>query len=212
MTDYTSLIPATSALVVIDIQADFVDGAMPVPGTKDVLPALERVIKAFRTAQRPIAHVIRFYEPGGSDVDTVRRASIEAGAVVAAPGTPGAQIPAQLTGGRTVDLDHRALLDGGLQHLGPREVVMFKPRWSAFHRTALNAWLEELDVDSVVVAGCNLPNCPRATLFDAAARDYRTAVVTDATSQVTAERLADLRLIGVNLFTVAELESLLTAR
>ncbi|PWJ54935.1 Nicotinamidase-related amidase [Quadrisphaera granulorum] len=210
MTDYTSLNLARCALVVIDVQADFVDGAMPVPGTAELLPVFERLVQAFRAAERPIAHVIRFYEPGGSDVDTVRRASIEAGAVVAAPGTAGSRIPARLTDGHDVELDHRTLVAGGLQHLGPQEVVMFKPRWSAFHRTALQTWLEQHAVDSVVVAGCNLPNCPRATLFDAAARDYRTAVVTDAVSQVTEERLADLRLIGVNLVTTSELEELLS--
>lgn len=209
MTDYTSLHLERSALVVIDIQTDFVDGAMPVPGTEAALPALERLLDAFRAAGRPVAHVIRFYEPGGSDVDTVRRASVEAGAVVAAPGTAGSLIPARLTGGRVVELDHSALMTGEPQHLGPREVVLYKPRWSAFHRTGLERWLTEQRVDSVVVAGCNLPNCPRATLFDAAERDLRTALVTDATSQVTAERLADLQLIGVNLLTTAELESLL---
>ncbi|MBC3763601.1 cysteine hydrolase family protein [Quadrisphaera oryzae] len=209
MTDYTSLHLERSALVVIDIQTDFIDGAMPVPGTEAALPALERLLDAFRAAGRPVAHVIRFYEPGGSDVDTVRRASVEAGAVVAAPGTAGSLIPARLTGGRVVELDHSALLAGEPQLLGPREVVLYKPRWSAFHRTGLERWLAEQRVDSVVVAGCNLPNCPRATLFDAAERDLRTALVTDATSQVTAERLADLQLIGVNLLTTAELESLL---
>lgn len=50
---------------------------------------------------------------------------------------------------------------------------------------------------TVVVAGCNLPNCPRATLFDASERDFRTVLVTDAVSGVTVERLADLERIGV---------------
>ena len=31
-----------------------------------------------------------------------------------------------------------------------------------------------LGVDTIVVAGCNLPNCPRATLFEASERDFRT--------------------------------------
>lgn len=62
----------------------------------------------------------------------------------------------------------------------------------------------------MVVAGCNLPNCPRATLFDASERDYRAVVVEDATSQVTPERLHDLRLIGVNISDVASVEKELT--
>lgn len=37
---------------------------------------------------------------------------------------------------------------------------MYKPRWSAFHATQLDSWLQSEKVDTVVVAGCNYPNCP----------------------------------------------------
>ena len=56
----------------------------------------------------------------------------------------------------------------------------------------------------MLVAGCNLPNCPRATLFDATERDFRAGVVTDAVSQVAPDRLADLAQIGVQQVTVDE--------
>jgi nicotinamidase-related amidase len=82
---------------------------------------------------------------------------------------------------------------------------LFKPRWSAFHRTPLEAWLRARDVTTVVVAGCNLPNCPRASLFDASERDFRTVLVKDAVSQATDERLEDLSRIGVNLVGVDEI-------
>ncbi|MDM7854962.1 cysteine hydrolase family protein [Cellulomonas alba] len=209
--DHTSLHVDRAALVVIDVQTDFVDGSATVPGTAEVLPRLAQLIRAFRAAGRPVAHVVRLYVPGSADVDTVRRAAVEGGAQIVAPGTPGAQIPAVLTGGAAVELDAGLLLAGGLQELGAREVVVGKQRWSAFHRTGLDAWLAAQDVDSVVVAGCNLPNCPRATLFDASERDYRTALVVDATSQTTPERLADLTLIGVNLVTTDELAARLLA-
>jgi hypothetical protein len=45
---------------------------------------------------RPIVHVVRFYEPGDDDVDLPRRAQILAGQHMAAPGTDGSQIPAEL--------------------------------------------------------------------------------------------------------------------
>jgi nicotinamidase-related amidase len=38
-----------------------------------------------------------------------------------------------------------------------------KPRWGAFYETPPHALLHELGVDTVIVAGCNLPNCVRAT-------------------------------------------------
>lgn len=54
-------------------------------------------------------------------------------------------------------------------------------------------------LDTIVVAGCNLPSCPRATLFDATERDFRSVLVVDAVSQLSDERLTDLEAIGVRL-------------
>lgn len=210
--DYTAIEWSTSALLIIDVQNDFVDGAMPVEGTKEILPQLAGVIAAFRTARRPIAHVIRLYVPGGSDVDLVRRRDIEGGLQAAAPGSSGAAIPISLTQDRSVELDTDYLLAGSPQLLSDDEAIFYKPRWSAFFRTDLLEWLTGRGVTSVVVAGCNLPNCPRATLFDASERDLRAALVADATSQVTQERLADLALIGVHTCTAREIQAALLGR
>lgn len=87
---------------------------------------------------------------------------------------------------------------------------MFKPRWSAFHRTQLEQWLRGEGCDTVLVAGCNLPNCPRATLFDASERDFRTALATDAVSQISDERLADLARIGVRHYSTADVVAALS--
>jgi len=195
----------SSALVVIDVQTEFVSGAMTVPGTADRIPALSRLVSAFRTAGRPIVHVVRLYVPGGTDTDLPRRAEILAGREVAAPGSDGSQIPAELLPAGA-QLDPELLLAGGFQEVGPAEHIVFKPRWSAFYRTELEQHLRERGVSTVVVAGCNLPNCPRATLFDASERDYRAVIVEDATSQVTQERLHDLTLIGVIVTDVASVE------
>jgi nicotinamidase-related amidase len=108
-------------------------------------------------------------------------------------------------------LDYAALLSGEMQSIGVREVVLFKPRWSGFYRTALEDWLRQQGCDTVVVAGCNLPNCPRATLFDASERDFRAVLITDAVSQASDERLADLERIGIHLFTTqAAIDALAT--
>ncbi|OBJ67874.1 isochorismatase family cysteine hydrolase [Mycobacterium sp. 1274756.6] len=204
MIDYTGPQWDTAALLVIDLQRDFLDdGVAPIPGTSAVVPAVATLAAAFRAARRPIAHIVRLYEPGGSDVDLPRRGAIEAGARIAAPGTDGAEIAAGVAPPAT-QLDAATLLAGGVQPVGEREVVVFKPRWSAFHRTGLANWLAQHDCDTVVVAGCNLPNCPRATLFDGSERDLRTVLVTDAVSQTSPERLADLAGIGVSLRTAVE--------
>lgn len=185
----------TAALVVIDLQRDTLPGgALTVAGTDEIVERVVRLVEAFRAAGRPIVHVVRLYE--GSDVDPPRRAAVEGGAALFAPGTEGAEVaPGVLPDGAA--LDPALLLAGAPQIVGTDEIVLYKPRWSAFYRTDLDAWLRDRDVDTVVVAGCNLPNCPRATLFDASARDYRGVIVPDATSRATRERVADLALIGV---------------
>ena len=65
-----------SALVLIDVQNDFVDGTALVEGTAERIETIARLAAAFRAAGRPI---VRLYVPGGSDVDPPRRAAIEAG-------------------------------------------------------------------------------------------------------------------------------------
>jgi nicotinamidase-related amidase len=187
----------SSALLVIDVQVDFLDGgAWTIAGTSDRLPRMAALAAVYRSAARPIVHVVRLYD--GDDVDLVRRAALRAGARMVRPGSPGAQIAPQLLPDPELALDSGTLLAAELQTVGDNEVVMWKPRWSAFHRTPLDDHLRRLGVDTVVLAGCNFPNCPRATLFDASQRDYRVVVVEDATSGVTPERLADAVALGVH--------------
>src|SRR5690349_4881855 len=93
MPDYVTPHWRNAALVVIDLQADFLDdGVAPIPGTLAIVPKAARLASAFRAAGRPIAHVVRLYEPGGSDVDLPRRSAVESGAQIAAPDSPGSQI------------------------------------------------------------------------------------------------------------------------
>lgn len=204
MTDYTEPHWAAAALIVIDLQRDTLDGApLEIPGTSAVLPQVRTLVGSFRAAGRPIAHVVRLYVPGDSDVDLPRRKIVEDGGRILAPGTNGAQI-AEGVLPEGIGLDSPLLLSGAPQPVGPKEVILYKPRWSAFHRTSLESWLTAQGCDTVVVAGCNLPNCPRATLFDASERDLRAVLVTDAVSQATVHRLADLELIGVRLMSTAD--------
>lgn len=203
MADYTQPHWDRSALVVIDFQKDFLDeGVAAIPGTTAVGPNVSSLVQAFRNESRPVVHVVRLYQPGSSDIDPPRRDSIEKGTEVVAPGTEGSQVADGVLP-RAVRLDADLLLTGKAQELGPGEVVIFKPRWSAFHRTELESLLREQGCDTVVVTGCNLPHCPRATLFDASERDFRAALVHDAVSQTSPERLADLERIGVTLHSTS---------
>jgi len=201
---------AHSALIVIDTQVDFVDGgASPIPGTSEVLPVIRRLLSVYRAARRPIVHVVRLYE--GEDVDLPRRALIASGAQLVRPGSPGSQIVPTLLPSGAGDLDHARLLGGEMQRLAESEWAMWKPRWGAFHRTPLHVHLKTLDVSTVVLAGCNYPNCPRATVYGASERDYRVLVVADAISGIRADHLDEAARMGVAQATSDEIGMQLAA-
>lgn len=199
---YTEPRLETSALIVIDMQRDFLDdAACPIPGTDAVVPRIVNLLTAFRDARRPIVHVVRIYREDGRNVDLCRRALVEGGAKVVRPGDDGVEIASPLT---RVRLDTDRLIAGELQPAGDREWIMYKPRWGAFFQTPLDAHLRSLGVSTVVVAGCNFPNCPRTSIYEASERDYRAAIVTDAVSGIYERGLTELRNIGVATLTTDE--------
>ncbi len=195
-----------TALLTIDTQRDFTLPGAPaqIAGTADVLPAMARLLAAFRAAGRPVVHVVRLYETDGANVDLCRRELIAGGKRIVAPGSDGAELADDLKPDATVRLDAPRLLAGAVQPLGPDEWAMYKPRWSAFYATPLAAHLRDLGVTTVVVCGCNYPNCPRATLYDASNHDFRVVFVTDATSGVYDQGLRELTGIGVALHRTDE--------
>ena len=195
-----------AALVTIDTQQDTLDGQpFEVPGTSAALPEMRRLAEAFRTAGRPIVHVVRLYRPDGSNVDPCRRRAVEEGARLVLAGSPGAEPAPGLLPADAPRLDTPLLLAGGIQHVGPGEVVIYKPRWGAFFQTPLEAHLRALGVSTLVFAGCNFPNCPRASIYEASERDFRIVLAEDATSGLYERGKDELRTIGIVLMNAAEL-------
>ena len=74
-------------------------------------------------------------------------------------------------------------LCGRLQQIGSMEWIMYKSRWGAFYSTLLEEHLCSLAINTVIIAGCNFPNCPRSTIHQASERDFRIILAKDATSQ-----------------------------
>jgi nicotinamidase-related amidase len=203
---------ATAALVTIDVQTDTLDGRpLEIPGTSAAVPAIARLAGAFRAAGRPIVHVVRLYVADGSNAERSRRALVRGPVPVLRPGTPGRALAAGVAPEGAPDLDDDLLLAGGLQPLGPGEVVMYKPRWGAFHRTPLDDHLRDQGVTTLVFAGCNYPNCPRMSIYEASERDYRIVLADDATSGVDDRARAEMVNIGVFCTPVAEVAAALAA-
>ncbi|MBB6733167.1 cysteine hydrolase family protein [Cohnella zeiphila] len=188
-----------SALVTIDVQNDFSLPGAPaeVQGTHEILPALRRLLEAYRTARLPIVHVIRLYKEDGSNVDLCRREAIERGARIVAPGSDGAELVDVIKPEPSVRLDADELLSGHFQRIGPNEWIVYKPRWGAFYRTDLELFLRERGISTLTFCGCNFPNCPRTSIYEASERDFRVVLAADAVSGVYERGLRELAGIGV---------------
>jgi len=77
---YTRAELAASALITIDTQRDTLDGRpLEIPGTTAVLPAIRKLLDAWRRERLPVIHVVRIYKRDGSNVDLCRRDAVEAG-------------------------------------------------------------------------------------------------------------------------------------
>jgi nicotinamidase-related amidase len=196
---------ASAALITIDVQRDTLDGApLEVPGTSAALPAMAALSEAFREAGRPIVHIVRLYEPDGSNVDLCRRHAVEKGARYLTPGAQGSQLAGPLLPAGVLALDHELLLAGGIQIVGEREVIIYKPRWGAFYQTPLEQHLRERQVGTLVFCGCNYPNCPRTSVYEASERDFRLLLARDAVSGLYERGERELSAIGVTLMSTSE--------
>lgn len=202
---YTDPDFAAAALITIDTQRDVLDGGpLEIPGTSAALESMRLLAQEFRRAGRPIVHIVRLYEPDGSNVDLCRRRAVQNGARILATGTPGSQLAVELAPSPDLTLDCALLLDGGVQPLGPGEVVIYKPRWGAFYRTPLEDHLREQGVTTIVFCGCNFPNCPRSSIYEASERDFRVVLARDAISRLYERGESELANIGVRMMSTAE--------
>jgi nicotinamidase-related amidase len=193
------------ALITIDVQRDTLEGQpLAIAGTAAMIPRLSRLVEAFRRHSLPVIHVVRLYKPDGSNADPCRRAAIESGEHMLLADSPGSELVAAITPTR-VSLDSRLLLGGQLQPIGPREHVMYKPRWGAFFNTPLESHLRGQGVTSIAIVGCNFPNCPRSSIYEASERDFRIVVVRDAISGIYAKGLRELASIGARPLRTREL-------
>jgi nicotinamidase-related amidase len=211
VSDYVSPQFDSIALVSIDVQRDLLDGEeQEVVGTSAAARVIVDLRDAFRRIGAPIVHVVRLYREDGSNADACRRGPIEEGLKLVIAGSSGAEIAEGLVP-QGVALDIECLLAGEVQELGPDEVAIYKPRWGAFYNTPLEAHLRRLGVSSLAFCGCNFPNCPRASIYEASERDFRVAVVEDAVSGLYDRGRDELRAIGARLMTGAEIAASLRA-
>jgi nicotinamidase-related amidase len=182
------------------MQRDVLDGgALTIPGTTEALPQMAVLARCFREHAAPIVHIVRLYERDGSNADICRRGLLEGGAPILHPGAEGSQVARELLGDAELRLDDELLLAAGVQRLSEHEVAIYKPRWGAFYDTPLHDHLRELGCSTLVFCGCNFPNCPRTSIYEASERDFRVVLVRDAISGLYERGERELQNIGVHV-------------
>ena len=72
-------------------------------------------------------------------------------------------------------------------------------------QTPLEDHLKHLGITTTVFAGCNFPNCPRASIYEASERDFRVVLVSDAVSGLYDRGELEMRNIGASVLTTEEL-------
>ena len=133
-------------------------------------------------------------------MDNCRRELIENENIIAEPYSKGADLVKEIKPKDADELKYEELLEGEIQTISNIEWVLYKPRWGAFYQTKLDEFLKnELDINTLISTGCNFPNCPRTSIYEASERDFRIIMVEDAMSGVYVKGLEELKNIGVNV-------------
>jgi nicotinamidase-related amidase len=212
MIKYTNPNFASSAVITIDTQHDTLDGQpLEIPGTSAAIPKIRRILDVYRKKKMPIVHIVRIYKKDGSNADLCRREAIEKGAKILLEGSSGCELASAMFQDKKIKLDVDLLLSGKIQEISDYEVIIYKPRWGAFYNTPLESYLRFLGVDTLIFLGCNFPNCPRTSIYEASERDFRILLVEDAVSGLYPKGKKEMQNIGVKVVDTQSIEDAINA-
>jgi nicotinamidase-related amidase len=160
--------PDATALVIIDMQNDFVlpDAELSTPRAMDLIPVIAGFADACRERGFPVVYTREMHRPGLEDF------GIEW--VFEPPhcleGTTGSDIVA------------------GLEPKDKDFVVLSKRRYDAFLGTELDLLLRGLKVENLIFAGVCTDICVLSSVLTARNLDYRCFVLADAVDATSAQR------------------------
>lgn len=172
------LVAARTALVLIDLQRDFLDAdgylaamGYDLAGVRAALPNVARLLAEARRAGLTVVHTRQGHRPDLADLPPHRAALVASGLLaVGKPGPLGRFLVRGEPGFAIVDAV--APVDG--------EPVIDKTANSAFSGTDLETVLRVRGVQCLIVAGITTDVCVHSTLRDATDRGYECLLATDA--------------------------------
>lgn len=191
-----SFVPASTALLAIDMQRDFLDAegyaaraGLDINRLRGAIPGVARLLAAARATGLTIIHTREANAPDLSDVPPAfLAATTRAGARVGSPGPLGRLLIRGEAGSAIVD------------ELAPlaSEVAIDKPGFSAFEGTALGAMLAARGIRTLILCGITTEVCVSSTLRTAIDRGFNCITVSDACASAFPElHAAALQMIEV---------------
>lgn len=185
--------PARAALIVIDMQRDFLEpggfGAAlgnDVSLVQAIVPTVRALLDAARAAGLIVIHTRECHRPDLSDCPPAKRDRGDPALRIGDPGPMGRILIAGEPGAEIVS-ELAAL---------PGETVIDKPGKGAFYATGLGDLLAELGITQLIFAGVTTEVCVQTTMREANDRGFNCLLAEDATASYFPEfRRATLDMI-----------------
>ncbi len=197
------LIPATTALINVDMQRCFVEGSpLASPDGPALVGRLNRLISTCRATGALVAHTRGWMAKDGSNLG------------VMAELVPPFIVELYTEGSPTAEL-HPAL------DVAPNDLIVNKTRYGAFHGTDLAHQLRSRSIETVIISGIATNICCETTAREAAQHDFRVVFLSDGTATkemngVAADdlqqaTLASLGMVFAQIATIDEVDRKLRA-
>ena len=192
-----AIVPERTALVNVDMQNCFVHGSpISAPDGLIVQERINRMAATCRAAGILVIHTSHVLRPDGSNMGVL------------------GEIAPIVKQGMIDKGSESAALHKGLD-VDPRDILLEKPRFGAFHGTDLELILRSRGIDTIIVTGIATNVCCETTAREATVRDFRVFFLSDGTAtfdigDVSAAELqratcATLALVFAQVLTVDEM-------
>jgi len=179
-----------SAVLVIDMQRDFLDPGAPIatPGGVDLIPRINRLTGQARARKMPVIFTQEMHRADNSDFGI----ELEFEPPHCLEGTPGMDLAKELD---VASIDYR---------------ILNKRRYDAFLGTDLETLLRTHNIENLIIAGVCTDICVTSTVQHARNLDFRCFVVRDCVAGTSPERheaaLLCLSHVFGHVVTLAEIE------
>lgn len=176
--------PGAFALVVIDMQRDFLEPGgfgealgNQVARLRPAIPVVAKLLSVFRDRHLPIVHTVEGHRPDLTDCPPSKRARGQARLRIGDPGPMGRILILGEPGNAIVSELAPA----------PGELVISKPGKGAFCRTDLERMLRQQGITHLLFAGVTTEVCVQTTMREANDRGFECLLIEDATESYFSE-------------------------